>query len=122
MYAGIPNRYMDRELFFQWVEVTLIENMKHLGKSLLMLDEYGSHLSVSVIDHCCENDVLSYYSLPHKYFLATGCVCGYMLFKDYFSKLTDHIKLATCQKHITFRVMLYGTFKQHFLLHYVKEK
>ena len=81
---------MDRELFFQWVEVTLIENMKHLGKSLLMLDEYGSHLSVSVIDHCCENDVLSYYSLPHKYFLATGCVCGYVVQRLFFKIDRSH--------------------------------
>ena len=52
VYAGILNRYKERELFFQWIEDIFIENTKHLGKSLLMLDEYGSHLYLNVIDHC----------------------------------------------------------------------
>ena len=49
--------YMDKELFWKWLEKNLVPKTKHLRKLLLIIDGHGSHTAFDVIDLLTENNI-----------------------------------------------------------------
>ena len=67
----------------------------------MILDGHGSHMSATGIDICIENNTVLYCLPPHNTnVLQPVDVSVFRPFKNYFSKITDHIKIAMFMKPI----------------------
>ena len=92
---------MDEELFLVWLNLVFVPYTKDLNKKILILDVHGSHISKKAIDSCIENNIVLYCFPPQKTnVLQPLDVSVFRSFKNYFSKTTDHIKIAMFMKPI----------------------
>lgn len=83
---------MDVELFIKWINK---HSFKTLRPLLLILDGYGSHLDIDMIDFLAENQIHLFCLPPHTTnILQPLDVKIFCPLKTYFSRITDMIKLA----------------------------
>ena len=93
---------MDEELFLTRLNLVLVPYTKDLNKNILVLDGHGSHMSAKATNICVENNIVLYCLPPHTTnVLQPLDVSVFRPFKIYFSKITDHIKIAMFMKPIT---------------------
>ena len=84
-----------KNFFFAWLNLVFVSK-------IFILDGHISHMSAKAIDICIENNIVLYSLLPHTFnVLQPLDVSVFCPFKNYFSKITDHIKTAMFMKPIT---------------------
>ena len=97
LYSIFDNGYMDSELFYGFLNQLFIPRTRHIsGPELLILDGHGSHLDIKSIELCRNNFAHIYCLPPHTthIFQPLDVVIFHPL-KTHFSRLTEHVKLAT---------------------------
>ena len=97
LYSISGNGYMDSTLFYVFMDQLFIPKTRHIAyQKLLILDDHGSHLDINTIQLCRANSIHLYSLLHHTthVFQPLDVVIFHPV-KSYFSRLTQHIKLAT---------------------------
>jgi len=88
---------MDSELFYGFNDKLFIPSTSHIeGPKLLVMDGHGSHMDIKTIELCRANNIHLYCLPPHTTHIFQPLdVAIFYPVKTYFSKLTQHVKLAT---------------------------
>ena len=72
------------------------------NKKILILDGHSSHMRAKATDFCKDNNIVLYCRPPHTTNVFQPLdVSVFRPFKNYFSKITDHIKIAMFMRPIT---------------------
>ena len=99
LYSVAPNGYMDSELCYGFIDKLFIPSTSHIeGPKLLVMDGHGSHIDIKTVELCKANNVHLYCLPPHTTHVFQPLdVAIFYPVQTHFSKLTQHVKLATLE-------------------------
>ena len=92
---------MDEELFYRWFSKLFLPQTQPLGKQILIIDGYGSHVSLNLIDSAIANELILYCLLHNTIQpLQPLDIAVYKSLKNHLSTITDFITLASVTHRI----------------------